>query len=303
MRKYFALLQKGWDSKYGLVWYNTGGDVYYLQFLIKAGVAKAVVSTLEKALKKAKTPSVKRKIQTIYQTVTTELEKYKDFQKEEAEVVYTDIGEEKLLGEAEMDYVNNEKSVWHTAKPLTVLRYCDTMQYYPKEANFSCRMLYDDKNIYIGYTVFDDQITEERLVGERKRYYRLDGSEVISYGETYIGGNSFNQDTYYGYISGIMGERDSQWYENKGSPIRNPMPDGVRTVQFVKLSEEKEKRYCFQVQVIPYEAIGAKSDACTPYGSFVYYTNRFGRAGWMGYGLWCKPNFSSYRLQKNKGGK
>ena len=57
-----------------------------------------------------------------------------------------------------------------------------------------------------------------------------------------------------------------------------------------------------QYEVIPYTALGAAADNCTPYGSFVYYTNRFGRGGWMGYGLWCKPNFSPYTLRKNKGG-
>lgn len=298
MQKYFALLQKGWDRKYGLIWYNTGGDVYYLQFLLQAGVAAGVLKSLRKALKKAKTPSVQRKIRTIFQTVTAEIEKYKDFQKEEAEVVYTDIGAEEILDEKEMDYINNPQSVWHKAKPLMVLRYCDTMQYYPKEANFSCRMLYDDNNIYIGYTVFDDQIQEERDFAGEKKYYRSDGKEAISYAETYIGGNSFNQDTYYGYISGMMGEREEQWYENKGSPIRRAIPEGVRTARFIKLSDTPTQRYYFQVQVIPYTALGATADNCTPYGSFVYYTNRFGRGGWMGYGLWCKPNFSSYTLQK-----
>ena len=164
-------------------------------------------------------------------------------------------------------------------------------------------MLHDDKNIYIGYTVFDDEITGQKKTADGKtRYYREDGKEVISYGETYIGGNSFNQDTYYGYISGLMGEREDQWYENKGSPIRQEIPQGARTVTMVKLDDDPKKRYCFQVQVIPYTALGAAADNCTPYGSFVYYTNRFGRGGWMGYGLWCKPNFSPYTLRKNKGG-
>ncbi len=304
MQKYFRLLKRGWEQMYGLVWYNTGGDVYYLQFLIKAGLAQAVLKTLRKALRKAKTPAVQRKITAVLQTVETEIEKYKDFEREEAEAVYTDIGEDELLCKRQLDYIGNPQSEWHKAKPLTVLRYCDTMQYYPKEADFSCRMLYDDKNIYIGYTVFDDEVGEEKITADgKKRYYRGNGKEMISYAETYIGGNSFNQDTYYGYISGFMAEREEQWYENKGSPERKPIPQGVRTVQFMQLSDDPKKRYCFQVQVIPYTALGATADSCTPYGSFVYYTDRFGRGGWMGYGLWCKPNFSSYRLkERDKGG-
>jgi hypothetical protein len=30
----------------------------------------------------------------------------------------------------------------------------------------------------------------------------------------------------------------------------------------------------------------------------VYYSNRFGRAGWMGYGLWSKQNFSRFILEE-----
>lgn len=298
--EYFRLLQKGWDEKDALVWYTTGGDVYYLQFVLNAGVADGITAALTKAKAKATTLSVKRKVDVLYETTLAEIDKYKNFVKEDAEVLYTDIGEDKLLSKEQMDYIHNAASEWNRAKSLTVLRDYSTMEYYPKEAKFSCKMLFDKKNIYVGYTIFDDRLVEEKEINGVKRYYREDGSELVSYPETYIGGNVFNQDTYYGFISGFMGERKDQWYENKGSPKGQPIPQGVRDVKYVHLADEKEKRYYFHVQVIPYEALGVAADSCNPYGSFVYYTNRFGRAGWMGYGLWSKQNFSAFPLIKKE---
>lgn len=307
MLEYFSLLQYGWDKQDALVWYATGGDVYYLQFVVNAGVADKILQTLERAKDKAITPSVKRKIDSIKETVEKEIEKYKNFEKEEAEVAYCALTEKEITSKEQLDYINNPQSVWNTATPLTVLRDYGTMEYYPKEAKFSCRMLYDEENIYIGYTIFDDKVLEERtLENGRRIVVREDGSELVSYTETYIGGNAFNQSVYYGYISGFMGERNEQgsFYENAGSPKNIPIPDGVKDVKFVKFSDKPQERYYFHVQVIPFTALGATKDTFTPYGSFVYYTDRFGRAGWMGYGLWSKQNFSNFKLkEKNKGEK
>ena len=297
MLRYFELLQKGWDEKDSLIWYTTGGDVYYLQCVIGAGIQKDVLQALEEAVAQAQTPSVKRKTQVVLKTVKREIDRYKNFEKEEAEVLYCGLGEDRILSEAEMDHINNPNSVWNKTKALSVLRNSETLEYYPKEANFSCLMLYDEKYMYIGYTVFDDKLVEEVDGNGCKRYYREDGDPFISYGETYIGGNVFNQDTYYGFISGFMGDRYNQFYENNGTPEGKPIPENLRDVAFVKYDKDPEKRYYFHVQVIPYEVLGATAENCTPYGSFVYYTNRYGRAGWMGHGLWSKPNFVRFTLK------
>ena len=300
IREYFRLIKKGWDDSDAMVWYTTGGDIYYLQFVLGAGIKDGVLDALNAALKNAKTPSVIRKVNSIAQTVKEQIEKYQDFIKEKAEVYCTSLKEEEILSDKSLDYIANADSVWNNAKSLSVLRNYDTMEFYPKEAKFSCKMITDYKNIYIGYTIFDDMIEREEFVGGVHRVYRSDGSEVISYTETYIGGNVFNQSEYYGYISGFMGERNpkGQFYLNDGSPKSRPIPDGVRDVKKVHLSDDKSERYYFHVQVIPISALDAKEDAFTPYGSFVYYTDRFGRAGWMGYGLWSKQNFSQFYIDK-----
>ena len=304
MLRYFSLLQKGWDSKDALVWYATGGDVYYLQFVVQAGVADKIMRTLGKALQTAKTESVRARVQAIEGTVRGEIEKYKTFVKEEAIARYCGLGEEQIVSEEQMDFLHNANSVWTKTVPIKVLRDYGTMAFYPEQADFSCRMLYDEKNMYIGYAVFDDNLQEKRKQADgSERYFRTDGSELIAYAETYIGGNAFNRTVYYGYISGFMGEKNEkgQFYENAGSPKGKPIPEGVRDVRFVSLSDNPKERYHFHVQVIPFLALNVAADMATPYGSFVYYTNRFGRAGWMGYGLWSKQNFQSFTLlDRNK---
>lgn len=299
MLEYFSLIQEGWDKSGGTVWYNTGGDIYYLQFVIGAGIADKVKKTVEKAARKARTPSVIRKTRAIEQVVREQLERYSGFVREEAFVKYCGEGESRILSAAALDYMNNPDSVWNGAVPLRVLRDFDTFAFYPEQTRFSCRMLYDDRNIYIGYTVFDDRLAKvEKSADGTTRAYRADGSEVISYAETYIGSNILNQSVYYGYISGFYSMRDAEgeFYENSGLPVRIPLPDGVKDVKFVKADGDKDKRYYFHVQVIPLESLGTSVENFRPYGSFVYYTDRYGRAGWMGYGLWSKQNFSPFTL-------
>ena len=299
MKEYFNLLKEGWDKKHSHVWYATGCDVYYYQFVVLAGINKKLREVLGRAKEKATTPSVVEKITFIHDTVMTELEKYENFVRETANVVYVE-GED-VLSKHALDYVNNPDSVWNKAQPLTVLRNYQTMKFYPEEAKFSCRILCDNDNIYFGFTIFDDQVVRvEELPDGHFKMFREDGNEVVSYTETYIGGNHLNQTKYYGYISGWQKERgyDGQYYENAGSPVPIPSPEGLRDVKFCSLSEDKEKRYYFHVQVIPIEkGLESNIDVFMPYGSFVYYTNRFGRAGWMGYGLWSKANFSAFNLQ------
>lgn len=301
MNDYFNILQKGWDSRYANVWYPTGCDVFYYQFVVKAGISDELKKVLEKAKREAKTPSVITKINTIHETVFEEIQKYENFVKEDAHVLWTD-GED-VLSQNALDYVNNEKSVWNRAKALTVLRDYSTMEFYPKEAKFSCRIIYDSENIYFGYTIFDDQIakTEPTADGQFK-ILREDGTEVVSYAETYIGGNHLNQEKYFGYISGWQRERGykGKFYENVNTPNEIPFPKGLKDVKFCNLSEDKNNRYYFHVQVIPISGLESALDVFMPYGSFVYYTDRYKRAGWQGYGLWSKSNFSEFKLDKRK---
>ena len=296
MFEYFSLIKSGYEERNAMVWYATGGDVYYLQFVIKSGIADKIADILRRAERLAKTETVKRKIVSIRTTIEEQIAKYRDFVEEQAYATYTDAGEDEILSETQLNYVFNKESVWNTAKPLTVLRNYETLDYYPKEADFSCRMLYDDKNLYIGYTVFDDGLIS--VSSENGRVFREDGSEVESYAETYIGGNIYNQAVYYGFISGFKNGSEGEFYINQGVPKAVRIPQGVKDVKYVHLDDaDKKNRYYVHVQKIPFAALGESRDTASPYGSFVYYTDRYGRAGWMGFGLWSKENFAPFRLE------
>ena len=298
MYAYFKLIEKGWNSSEAFVWYATGADVYIYQFIIQAGIKDELLAVLKKAKDKAFTPTVKAKIDTVYSIVLEQIQKYETFVKEEAEVTYCQ-GED-VLSQQSLDYQCNENSVWNKAKPLCVLRDYTTLEYYNQAAKFNCRMLYDDENIYFGFTVYDDELAKAEVDANGElRLYREDGTPIISRAETYIGGNNLNQQQYYGYISGFKArEIVDHWYLNAGTPKGLPIPSGVQDVKFAHTHSEPEKRYYFHVQVVPLKALGVNIENFNPYGHFVYYTNRYGRAGWMGFGLWSKQNFSNFKLKK-----
>lgn len=298
VKEYFTLLQKGYESTPANVWYNTGGDVYYLQFIIRAGLKDKIIAALNKAESKAKTSSVIRKINSIKQTVFKEIEKYDNFISEEG--VATRICGE-LLSKSALDYQNNPSSPWNNVKPLTVLRNSRNMDFYPKEANFSLRIAYDEQNMYFGYTVFDDGLKEKRVAADNViRYYREDGSEVISLAETYVGGDVINQSVFYGYISGFMEagrNEQGEFYLNDGQIKSIAIPDGVKTVKYAHFDDNPQKRYVFHVQIIPFKALGESVETAKPYGSFTYVSKKYGTAGWQGYGLWSKQNFKEFKLK------
>ncbi len=298
MKKYFDLIEKGWDNTPAYVWYATGADVYVYAFIVKAGIKDDVLAVLKKAAEKAVTPTVKSRIDSIYSTVSEQIAKYENFETETAAFYY--CGGIDPLSDKQLNFVDNENSVWNEAKPQTVLRSYENMEYYDKSARFSRRMLYDEKNLYFGYSVYDDKIvrveTDEK--GET-RVFRDDGSELKSRAETYIGGNALNKKFHYGYVSGFnAGTAKNHLYKSDGVPKDIEIPSGVKDVKRVYLSDDPSKRRFFHVQVIPRELFGVAENDFKPYGHFVYLNDRFGRAGWMGFGLWAEQNYSDFALEK-----
>ena len=294
---YYYLIEQGFDSADSFVWYPTGGDVYILQFIVNAGIKDKVLELIHKALDKSTTPTVRSRWTSICEVLDREIKKYADFVKEDGSILQVKEGVDILSQEA-LDYKNNPDSIWNKTVPMKVLRDYSTMEFYDKKANFECRMLFDGKVWYIGYSIEDDQIQETIIdTNGHLRIVREDGSRVDSYAETYIGGNVFNQSVYYGYISGFQPKAGGQFYENDGSP-KNKKVDGLKDYYFVKTASEKEKRYYFHVQAVPLTALRVTESDFKPYGSFVYYTDRYDRAGWMGFGLWSKQNFQAFEIKK-----
>lgn len=299
MEEYYDAIEEGWNSTSAYVWYATGADVYIYQCIIKAGVKDRVLNALGKAVAKAKTPTVAARVKSIYETMSDNIGRYADFVKEEGEFAY--CGGVDPLSDEQTDYIGNKNSVWNRAIPQKVLRNYDDMSFYPAEAKFERRMLYDDKYIYFGYLVYDDKIDRLEIIDGKQRLFRNDGTEVISRAETYMGGNSLNQDKIFGYVSGFDGDKIfDHLYESVDIPKEIPMPEGMRDVKRVFFSDNPKERRYFHVQVMPISMFDIAKENFKPYGHFVYYTDRYKRAGWMGFGLWSKQNFTMFTLEKRE---
>lgn len=294
--KYYRLIEKGFDSKDAFIWYPIGGISYILQFIVEAGIKDEVLQTIRAAKEKAKTPGVQTRWKSICETMEKEIAEYSNFAKEEGSIYRCDETTD-VCSQAALDYKNHPESIWNKAVSMRILRNYDNMKYYPKEAGFECKMIFNGKSLFVGYAITDDEI-KETFEDENGRINirREDGSVVESYAETYIGGNDMNQSVYYGYISGFNPPSGKgEFYRNAGSPLKIEA-EGLNDYYFVKTDKKKENRYYFHVQEIPLTVLKVTSGDFRPYGSFVYYTNRFHRAGWMGFGIWCKENFQSFKI-------
>ena len=301
MKEYYRLLQKGWDERDSYVVYHTGGNVYTKDFIINAGVADGVLNALKSALSKKLSAVQKRKIQVIYDVVSSEIEKYSKFVEEIAYATYSNVGTENILSQENLAVKENPSSVWNTATPLKVFKNYQNFEDYDARADLSMRILYDKEYIYFGFCVSDDTLAPFDGTFSRFNipyFKRLDGSEVTSYAETYIGGNSLNREKYYGYISGVYNSRGQKCYLNAGSPLGIDMPKGFKEGFYIHTdAQNPESSYYFHVQAIAFKDLGVSFEDATPYGSVVYYSNRYGRVGWKGTGLWDKAGFSNFILK------
>ncbi len=297
MLRYYNLLEKGWNEQQGYVFWATGGDLYIKEFIINAGIAEQVKETLEKALSRDLTDIQKRKISAIKEIVFAEIDRYSKLVNEDAVFNYTSVGAEKLLSNEMLDYFNNEDSPWNKAGEIKIFKDYNTYEDYNPEAKLTVKLLYDENYLYFGFTVFDDMLANENIstmLTGTSIINRTDGTPVKSYTETYVGASVFNMTKYYGYVSGFRPK--AQFYVNEGEPVNLPMTDNFKEAFYVHVGEDPKDRYYFHVQAIAFNDIGCSLETAMPFGSLVYYTNRYGRAGWKGSGLWAKHSFSSFKL-------
>ena len=300
MQKYYLSIQKGWDDGTSYVFWSTGGDVYIKNFILLAGQKDNVLKSLEKAEKLATTPSEKFRITAIRSVMQTQIEKYAALKDEKSIASYSDKGLDKIFDEATKDFESDPSNVWNTAQKMEILKSYVTLEDFPAEAKFNARMLWDKEYLYIGFCVHDDLLAPfegSNVFEEGRPLMRTDGTQVESYTETYIGGNMLNMTEYYGYFSGIFLKRSAEFYKNHGSPTRIDRPENYKEIFVAHYNEDPTKRYYFHVQAISLKDLGVMWQDAKPYGSFVYYTDRYGRAGWKGNGLWCKDSFSEFVLK------
>ena len=295
MLEYYNLVEKGYEETDAYIFCIMEADVYIYQFLLKAGVAEGVLKTLEKALKKVKTETVKDRIESIYETLKYYIDQYMNFEDEDAEIMY--CGKVNPISEEQMDYESNKDSVWNKAPVSKVIKKYGCTDNPDPRARVTRKMLYDDKNAYFGYEMYDDEIVGVEEVNGTVKVKRENGTEVSFRAETYFGGNSYNMEIYYGYTSGFnRGDNRDHYYINENTAIEINEPDGVKTVRKVYLSNDKEKRKLFFVQVIPLKAMDVALKDFRPYGHFMIYSDKYGEMSWKGFGAWAKQNFNMYKL-------
>ena len=263
-------------------------------------IKNGVLNALETSVKTAEKPSETARVSAIYTVMKTQIERYEALKDEKAVASYSNVGVEKVFADAKKDFEIDPCNVWNTAQKLEILKSYITLEDFPSQAKFNARMLWDKQYVYIGFCVYDDLIApfEGSNVFEGNRpLMRTDGTRVESYTETYIGGNMLNMSEYYGYFSGIFLKRNAEFYKNRGTPATIERPENYKEIFVAHYNEEPSKRYYFHVQAISLKDLGVTWQDAKPYGSFVYYTDRYGRAGWKGNGLWCKDSFSEFVLK------
>lgn len=299
MQEFYSHIQKGWDTGKSYVFWATGGDVYIKNFILSAGLKDKVLDALETSVKLAEKPSELERVSAIRNVMKTQIERYAALKDEKAIASYCDVGLEKIFADAKKDFENDPSNVWNVPQKMEILKSYVTLEDFPSQAKFSARMLWDKQYLYIGFCVYDDLIAPfdgDNVFGEDRPLMRTDGTKVESYTETYIGGNMLNMSEYYGYFSGIFLKRSAEFYKNCGSPTRIEKPENYKEIFVAHYNDDPKKRYYFHVQAIALKDLGVVWQDAKPYGSFVYYTDRYERAGWKGNGLWCKDSFSEFVL-------
>lgn len=299
MQKYYELIQKGWDSRDSLVVYQTTGDIYIKEFIIKAGIVGLVKETLNKALQKKLTPLIRNKIQSIQDVFYEEVDKYSYIPNEDAVFKKTNIGIDKLLSNEILDYKNNTNSPWNCAGEINIFKDCNNLEDYDPKANLCVKLLYDDSYLYFGYTVYDDLLSDDYKISSKgiPILNREDGTIVKSVAELYVGADSDVKEKYCAYISGVLYKSKSRFFINEGAPEEFVPSKAFREAFYSHYDKNPQNRYYFHVQAIPFIDLGCSIDDIKPYGSIVYYSNRYGRAGWKGNGLWAKACFSDFYLE------
>lgn len=299
MQKYYELIQRGWDSRDSSVVYQTTGDVYIREFIIKAGIVGLVKEILNKALHKKLTPTVRNKIQSIQDVFYEEVDKYSNIPNEDAVFKKTSVGIDELLSSEMLDYKRNANSPWNWAGEIKIFKDCNNLKDYDANAKLSVKLLYDDSYLYFGYTVYDDLLTDDYKVSSKgiPILSREDGTIVKSVAELYIGVDADVKERYYAYISGILYKSKSRFFVNEGAPEEFVPSEVFREAFFTHYDKNPQNRYYFHVQAIPFLDLECSIEDIKPYGSIVYYSNRYGRAGWKGNGLWAKACFSDFCLE------
>jgi len=303
MLEYYRLIQQGWDEKPGIIWYTTGGEQYIKQMVIGAGLDGAILETLSKALGVIDKEDrlTRARIEPIYETMCEQIEIFRKFKDEDAFAMYSDVGEAVIMSDDALliDDGLMKNNPWDTAVPLTVFKDHRDMSDAPEESHMQARLLWDKRNLYILYKVYDDAIGTEKdpTLPEKNPHVRASdgffkGSD--SFAENYIVANMTNMSSYYCYYSDPGGNHfryisDTSIHKDAIQPEWT-----VRTA--VHNDDDPTKRYYVHVQMIPFESLGTDYKTAMPGGMLVHNSFRYGIQSWTAGGLWTSSNFKQFKL-------
>lgn len=299
MYNFYSLIQNGWDSTDTFVFCATGADVYIKQFIIKAGITDEILDCLSKALSEYIGEAPKRRISNVYDILKTQIDRYKRIKDENMEATFCGFGKDYILSDSSMDIENNKDSVWNRTGQLKEFKDYNTVADYDEKAKLNIRILYDKEYVYIGFQIFDDMLSDKEIYYNEgvPVAFRSDGTQISSYTETYIGASILNMSEYFGYITGVFSKpKDQAFFICKDNPEKIVRPENFEEKFFFYYDEKPDKRYYFHVQAISYKDLGTRFSDARPFGSFVYYNDRYGRTGWKGNGLWAKQGFEEIKL-------
>ncbi len=302
MEEYYRLIQKGWDEMPGYVWYPTGGELYTKQFILDAGNADAILSTLETAVEKTKNhPLALARIEPIEKIVRAQIELYRNFRSEDATAAYTDAGESIVMSPENLLVYDrpSPENPWTRAIPLTVFKDYMTFANAPESSRMTARLLWDKENLYIAYAVYDDQLETPDDPTSPEKFLPMDANDTWfrradTFAENYFVGDMTNLSTYYAYYSDMVGQHFR--YVSDGAVHKDKLQPAWSTATAVHRDPDPSKRYYVHAQKIPFATFDRDWKTAVPGGAFALNSRRYGIQCWLGGGLWNAESIRKIEL-------
>lgn len=151
MRTYYDLIEQGWNKFDDPIGYNTSTNTYIGKYIIKAGIKDAAQQALNQAWALANDKE-KARIAPIKTTFEKMVREITELPYLEARAVKTTTAKEDIISATDFS-----QGPWAAATPITEFYVMSSKN--PAPVKTKVRLLWDNKNLYVGYENFDDNIS------------------------------------------------------------------------------------------------------------------------------------------------
>ncbi|BBH21554.1 hypothetical protein Back11_28990 [Paenibacillus baekrokdamisoli] len=280
MREYYDLIEQGWNKYNDPIGYNTSTNTYIGKYIIKAGIKDAAQKALNEAWALADDKAKARiePIKTTFEKMVLEL----------SEIPYLEVHASKTTA-SKADIVNVtdfSQGPWADAKAVSEFYEMNSKN--PAPVQTKVRLLWDDKNLYVGYENFDDNpsamITSDAAPSE----WWASGADDDN--ETFITGHPAAA-TYYGFFNNSKALK----VEYSG-PTANSAYNGLWEAYTKKGTDR-----WISVQVIPFDSINVDLSITKALQGYFFRTYH-GKTGFYGWGVgavWSSSSFHPILLDDN----